>query len=98
GITTTVRATPNKPGSYPAECTELCGAGHGLMRANVQVVTPAAFQTWLASQKSAPVVGTPPANVSRSGAYSPGSNGSGNGLPAGGSPKSGTSSPGSGYS
>jgi cytochrome c oxidase subunit II len=99
GITTTLRVTPNKPGSYPAECTELCGAGHGLMRANVQVVTPAAFQTWLASQKSAPpVIGTPPANVNRSGAYSPGSNGSGNGLPAGGSPKSGTSSSGSGYS
>ncbi len=33
GITTTLRVTPTRVGSYPAECTELCGAGHGLMRA-----------------------------------------------------------------
>jgi cytochrome c oxidase subunit 2 len=100
GITTTVRVTPTRTGSYPVECTELCGAGHGLMRANVQVVTPAAFQAWLAAQKgTAPPVGTPPANVINSGAYSSGNSGSGNGLPAGGGSKSGSSSSsGSGYS
>ena len=43
GITTTLRVTPTRIGSYPAECTELCGAGHGLMRAAVEVVTPATF-------------------------------------------------------
>ena len=47
GITTTLRVTPTRLGTYPAECTELCGAGHSLMRAAVHVVTPAAFQTWL---------------------------------------------------
>ena len=47
GITTTVRVTPTRLGTYPAECTELCGAGHSLMRATVHVVTPQAFQTWL---------------------------------------------------
>ena len=41
GITTTVRVTPTRLGTYPAECTELCGAGHALMRAPVHVVTPA---------------------------------------------------------
>ena len=62
GITTTVRVTPTRLGNYPAECTELCGAGHALMRAPVHVVTPAAFQTWLQSQpaNAAPPVGTPP--------------------------------------
>ena len=35
GITTTLRVTPTRIGSYPAECTELCGAGHSLMRAAV---------------------------------------------------------------
>jgi cytochrome c oxidase subunit 2 len=62
GITTTVRATPNHTGSYPVECTELCGAGHSLMRATVRVVSPRAFQTWLQSQpaNAAPPVGTPP--------------------------------------
>jgi cytochrome c oxidase subunit 2 len=65
GITTSLRVTPNRLGSYPAECTELCGAGHGLMRAAVQVVTPQAFQTWLSSQRgnAAPPLGAPPSNV-----------------------------------
>src|SRR5205807_7645248 len=55
GITTTLRVTPARLGRYPAECTELCGAGHGLMRAGVYVVKPDAFQAWLASLKA----GTP---------------------------------------
>ncbi len=69
GITTTLRVTPTRLGSYPAECTELCGAGHSLMRAPVRVVTPAAFQAWLRSQKpnSAPPVGTPPPNAAAAG-------------------------------
>jgi cytochrome c oxidase subunit 2 len=62
GITTTVRVTPTRLGNYAAECTELCGAGHSLMRAPVHVVTPAAFQTWLKSQpaNAPPPIGTPP--------------------------------------
>jgi cytochrome c oxidase subunit 2 len=61
GITTTLRVTPSRLGKYPAECTELCGAGHGLMRAPVYVVEPAVFQRWLAalSANSPPPVGTP---------------------------------------
>jgi len=64
GITTTLRVTPTAIGTYPAECTELCGAGHSLMRATVHVVTPAAFQAWLASQprNGPPPVGVPPPN------------------------------------
>jgi cytochrome c oxidase subunit 2 len=50
GIVTTLRVTPTRIGSYPAECTELCGAGHSLMRAAVEVVTPARFAHWLAAQ------------------------------------------------
>jgi cytochrome c oxidase subunit 2 len=57
GITTTLRVTPTRLGDYPAECTELCGAGHGLMRAGVRVVSAAQFQRWLQSQKAG---GTPP--------------------------------------
>ena len=64
GITTTVRVTPTHTGSYPVECTELCGAGHGLMRAAVRVVSPAAFNAWLAAQKpnGPSPVGVPPPN------------------------------------
>jgi cytochrome c oxidase subunit 2 len=69
GITTTLRVTPTRVGTYPAECTELCGAGHSLMRATVRVLTPAAFKTWLGSQKpgGAPPVGTPPSNAAQPG-------------------------------
>ncbi len=61
GITTTLRVTPTRLGRYPAECTELCGAGHGLMRAPVYVVEPVVFQHFLAALKSGapPPIGTP---------------------------------------
>jgi cytochrome c oxidase subunit II len=69
GITTTLRVTPTKTGTFPAECTELCGAGHALMRATVNVVSPQAFQSWLQSQpaNAAPPVGTPPPNAAEAG-------------------------------
>jgi cytochrome c oxidase subunit II len=75
GITTTLRVTATRLGSYPAECTELCGAGHGLMRAAVRVVSEARFDAWMAAQKpnAAPPLGAPPPN------------GAGPGIP--GSPK-----------
>jgi len=65
GIVTTLRVTPNALGVYPVECTELCGAGHSLMRSSAHVVSPAAFAAWLHSQpiNGPPPVGTPPANV-----------------------------------
>jgi len=65
GITTTLRVTPTRIGDYPAECTELCGAGHSLMRAGVHVLTPAAFKTWLSAQKAngPPPIGYPPKNA-----------------------------------
>jgi len=69
GITTTLRVTPTAIGTYPAECTELCGAGHSLMRATVHVVTPVAFQAWLAAQprNGPPPVGVPPPNGAAAG-------------------------------
>jgi cytochrome c oxidase subunit 2 len=46
GITPTLHITPNKVGTYPVVCTELCGLGHGLMRSRVIVMEPQAFQQW----------------------------------------------------
>ena len=62
GIVTTLRVTPNVLGTYPVECTELCGAGHSLMRPSTHVVTPAAFASWLKPQpiNGPPPIGTPP--------------------------------------
>jgi cytochrome c oxidase subunit 2 len=54
GITGTVRVTPTRLGNYQVVCAELCGNGHALMRSAVHVVTPAAFQTWLAGQQPQP--------------------------------------------
>jgi cytochrome c oxidase subunit II len=68
GIVTTLRVTPTALGTYPVECTELCGAGHSLMRTSAHVVTEAAFQTWLRSQpaNAPPPIGKPPPDVLRS--------------------------------
>jgi cytochrome c oxidase subunit 2 len=78
GIATTYRVTPTRLGTYAGECTELCGAGHSLMRATVRVVTPAAYQAWLSSQpaNAAPPVGTPPPNAAQPGVPGAGSSGS----------------------
>jgi cytochrome c oxidase subunit II len=46
GIQPTLHITPNKLGTYPVVCTELCGLGHGLMRSRVIVMKPGAFEAW----------------------------------------------------
>ncbi len=47
GRTTEVRFTPTRAGSYPIVCAELCGSGHGQMRATI-VVHPdeATYLSW----------------------------------------------------
>jgi cytochrome c oxidase subunit 2 len=47
---TWVRIDPNKTGVYFGQCSELCGARHGYMPINVEVVTPAQFQQWIVSK------------------------------------------------
>ena len=96
GITTTLRVTPNHTGTYPVECTELCGAGHSLMRASAHVVSAQAFQTWLQAQKpnAAPPVGSPPPGAAQAGVPGAGSAApatGGEGSQAGGGASSGTS-------
>jgi cytochrome c oxidase subunit II len=46
GIHPTLHITPDKVGTYPVICTELCGLGHALMRSRTVVMTGAAFQKW----------------------------------------------------
>ena len=46
GIQPTLHITPNKLGTYPVICTELCGLGHALMRSRVIVMKPGAFEQW----------------------------------------------------
>jgi cytochrome c oxidase subunit 2 len=51
GLTTHIRVTPNKFGTFDIVCAELCGLGHSTMRQNAHVVTQEAFDAWVAKQK-----------------------------------------------
>ncbi|MEA2374839.1 MAG: cytochrome c oxidase subunit [Thermoleophilaceae bacterium] len=50
GITTSWRTTPTHVGTLSVVCTELCGAGHSLMRGTVHVVSDRTFTAWLSKQ------------------------------------------------
>jgi cytochrome c oxidase subunit II len=52
GITTDIRLTPSRVGSYEVVCAELCGIGHSTMRQDVRVVPPAEFDSWVERQRS----------------------------------------------
>jgi cytochrome c oxidase subunit 2 len=56
GVTTNLRATPDRLGTYEIVCNELCGLGHALMRSRVHVVTATAFNSWLAARGGAATV------------------------------------------
>jgi len=62
GMHPTLHITPDRLGTFPVICTELCGLGHALMRAQAVVMTPAAFAKWLKSQSAA--ISSPNAAVS----------------------------------
>lgn len=42
----------SKPGIYKGQCAELCGAGHADMRAEVEAVSPAAYEAFLQRQRA----------------------------------------------
>jgi cytochrome c oxidase subunit 2 len=87
GIVTTLRVTPRRIGTYPAECTELCGAGHSLMRETVHVLTPSKFDAWAKSQKAnaPPPIGAPPSEAAQ---YAAPATSSATAVPRGSSPTS----------
>jgi cytochrome c oxidase subunit II len=51
GLVTQLHITPTRVGTFPLECTELCGLGHSLMRSQAIVMKPAAFDAWLEQQE-----------------------------------------------
>jgi cytochrome c oxidase subunit 2 len=51
GITTDIRVTPTRLGSYPVVCAELCGIGHSTMRQTVRVISAADFDAWVEEQQ-----------------------------------------------
>jgi cytochrome c oxidase subunit 2 len=56
GITTHIRVTPNRIGTYAVVCAELCGLGHAAMRQNAHVVTKDQFDQWLSKRASGAAV------------------------------------------
>lgn len=53
GINTQLRVTPDRLGTYPVVCAELCGLGHAFMRQNANVVSREDFDAWMAEQAEA---------------------------------------------
>jgi cytochrome c oxidase subunit 2 len=51
GLTTHLRVTPTRLGTYPVVCAELCGLGHAVMRSTAHVLSSAAFSSWLAHKR-----------------------------------------------
>jgi cytochrome c oxidase subunit 2 len=51
GITTRTVVTPTRTGTFPVVCTEFCGLGHALMRAQARVLTAQEFDAWVREQK-----------------------------------------------
>ena len=62
GLHPTLHITPDRLGTFPVICVELCGLGHALMRSEAIVMTPASFDSWIKSQQQA--VTSPSASVS----------------------------------
>jgi cytochrome c oxidase subunit 2 len=48
-----IHFTPTVRGTYAILCTQLCGAGHYRMTANLRVVSPEAFESWRAGHEAA---------------------------------------------
>ena len=51
GIDTGYRVTPNRIGTYPVVCAELCGLGHAVMRQTARVVSQDNFEKWITEQQ-----------------------------------------------
>lgn len=52
GIDTSYHVTPNREGTYPVVCAELCGIGHAVMRQTARVMPAAEFEDWLRERAS----------------------------------------------
>lgn len=52
GITTRLIVDPDRTGTYQIICSELCGVGHGVMRARVIVMPQPEYDAWLQSARA----------------------------------------------
>lgn len=77
GITTRLIFDPDRVGTYQVICAELCGVGHGVMRARVVVMEQADYDQWIAdarrelASRAATGAGAPAGNAGDAGAPAP---------------------------
>jgi cytochrome c oxidase subunit 2 len=83
GLHPTLHITPTRTGTFPIICTELCGAGHSLMRSEVIVMPKRAFAHWLAAQKQASSGTGTPTTAGGGASTTPGGVNAGKGTPSG---------------
>jgi cytochrome c oxidase subunit 2 len=53
GSITTLVITPDRAGTFPVICTELCGLGHAVMRSTAEVMSSQRFISWAKGQQKA---------------------------------------------
>jgi cytochrome c oxidase subunit II len=59
--------TPDRLGTYPVICTELCGLGHSLMRSEAVVLTGAGYEKWYKGSSAAAAKSDPVAVFKKNG-------------------------------
>ena len=68
GVDNDIEVRTTEPGRYPGVCAEFCGLDHWRMTFEVEVVSPAEFQSFVAEQRQAPGQGpdaTGPGDIGR---------------------------------
>lgn len=53
GLILHVHFTPEKPGTYPILCSQVCGMSHARMQARLMVLAPADYTVWLDKRERA---------------------------------------------
>ena len=53
GLILHLHFTPEKPGTYPILCSQVCGMSHARMQARLMVLAPADFTVWLDKRERA---------------------------------------------
>ncbi|HEX2046981.1 MAG TPA: cytochrome c oxidase subunit II [Acidimicrobiales bacterium] len=54
GVDNSIEVQPTEPGRFPGVCAEFCGLDHWRMSFDVEVVSPAEFQRFVAEQQQRP--------------------------------------------
>lgn len=57
GMSVPIHFRPNKVGTYPINCAQLCGIGHYSMKGTLKVMEPADYEAWMTNKMASSVGG-----------------------------------------